>query len=141
MNLDFRNTADVKKAQVYLDKLISDQSKVILTKISKKRTNSQNRYVHALFTIFGGAFGYSSDEAKVIVKRDLKYTYESQGEIFLMQTRSMDTKELTIFIDKFRNYSAANGCYLPTPEEFSENYVEMMKQVEAIESQQNRYSY
>ena len=141
MNLDFRNSADVKKAQVYLDKLISDQSKAELIKINKKRSNSQNRYVHALFTIFGGAFGFNPDEAKTIVKRDLKYTYVNQGEIFLMQTRSMDTKELTEFIDKFRNYSAHNGCYLPTPEAFSENYVEMMNQVEAIEKQQARYGY
>ena len=141
MNLDFTNPADQKKAQVYLDKLITDQSKAELIKINKKRTSSQNRYLHALFTLFGGAFGYSSDEAKVVVKRVLGYTYEHQGEIFLVQTRSMDTKELTIFIDKFRNYSSANGFYLLSPEEFSENYVEMMKQVEAIESQQNRYSY
>ena len=141
MNLDFSNIADQKKAQVYLDKLIKDQSKAELIKVSKKRTSSQNRYVHALFTIFGGAFGFSSDEAKIIVKRDLGYTYVNQGETFLMQTRSMDTVKLTIFIDKFRNYSSANGCYLPTPEEFSENYVVMMQQIEAIESQQNRYSY
>ena len=141
MNLDFTNEADVKKAQVYLDKLITDQSKAEIIKINKKRTNSQNRYVHALFTIFGGAFGYNPDEAKTIVKRDLKYTYEKQGEVFLVQTRSMDTKELTDFIEKFRNYSAHNGCYLPTPEEFSENYIELMRQVETIESQQIRHSY
>lgn len=141
MILNLSNSTDVNKAQVYLDKLISDQSKAEIIKIHKKRTNSQNRYVHALFTIFGGSFGYSSDEAKTLVKRELGYTYQNQGEWFLKQTRLMDTKELTEFIDKFRNYSAENGCYLPTPEEFSENYVEMIKQVEAIESQQKRYSY
>ncbi len=141
MNLDFRKTADIKKAQVYLDKLITDQSGAILTKINKKRTSSQNRYLHALFTLFGGEWGWTTNEAKTVVKRALGYIYEYQGETFLMQTRFMDTKELTIFIDRFRNYSSANGFYLPSSTEFQENFTDIMNEVERAEIMEKRYGY
>ena len=141
MILDLSIQTDVNKAQVYLDKLVSDQSGIELKKIHKLRTNKQNRYVHALFTLFGGEFGYNPDEAKVVVKRRLGYVYDKNGEEFLVKTSAMDTKELTTFIDRFRNFSSSEGCYLPSADEMNENYIEIMKQVEYIEATQKRYSY
>jgi hypothetical protein len=133
--------ADRKRAGAYLSKLTDDGSVIELKKIAKKRSLSQNSYVHALFSLFGGHFGYNIEESKQVVKQRLGYTYIKDGVEFLSQTSKMNTKEKTVFIEKFRNLSSHEGCYLPTPEEFSDNYVEMMKQVESIESQMNRYSY
>jgi len=141
MILDLNNQVDKAKADTYFAKLTEKGAKIELKEIHKRRTLSQNSYLHKLFTLFGGNFGWSLEEAKQIVKRKLGYTYECNGHTFLSQTGRMDTKDLTIFIDRFRNWSSSEGFYLPSPEEFSENYVEMMKQVEAIESQMNRYSY
>ncbi len=141
MHLDFRNITDQKKAQVYLDKLITDQSNAELTKINKKRTNNQNRYLHAILTLYAGEWGWTTDEAKTYVKRTLGYKYEKNGEWFLCHTSDMDTKNLSIFIDRFRNLSASQGFYVPTSTEFQENYTELMNQISIIESMQNKYDY
>jgi mitochondrial fission protein ELM1 len=139
--LDLNIPFDRNKAEVYFQKLLDGNAKIEIKRIAKRRTLSQNNYVHKLFTLYGGEFGWSTEEAKAVIKRELGYVYEKDGQKFLMHTSDMNTKELTEFIDRFRNLSAHQGCYLPTPDEFSENYVEMMKQVEAIESQQKRYTY
>ena len=133
MILDLSIKADCNKAQVYLDKLMVDKSPVELKKIHKRRTNKQNRYVHALFAIFGGEFGWCIEEVKIVVKRHLGYTYVKNGQTFLERTSEMDTKQLTKFIDEFRTFSAHQGCYLPSADEFDTNYIEIMKQVSYYE--------
>lgn len=132
---------DRNRAGVYFGRLLTDEADIELKRIARKRTVKQNRYLHALFTLFGGEFGYSTDEAKVIVKRELGYTYRKQGTVFLRHTSDMDSKEMSEFIDRFRNFSAAKGCYLPSAEEFNDNYVEIMRQIEYIEAAQKKYSY
>jgi hypothetical protein len=73
------------------------------------------------------------DEAKIVVKRQLGYVYEKNGTTFLKHTSEMDTKELTGFIDRFRNWSAHNGHYLPSADEFDKHYAEIMREVEYAE--------
>ena len=139
MLYDFSIESDCRNAITYMGKLIDSEAKAELVKISSKRTSSQNRYVHALFYLFGVHFGYTTDEAKVVVKRALGYIYKKGGHWFLEHTSEMDTKELSEFTDKFRNYSAHEGFYLPSPEEFQENYVKMMSEVRYVESQMTKY--
>jgi hypothetical protein len=139
--LDLSISDDRQRGETYFAKLVSDGSQIELKKIHKARTNQQNRYLHALFAFFGGHFGYSTDETKVIIKRALGCLYVKNGQMFLEHTSEMDTKKLTEFIDRFRNYSADQGCYLPTALEFDENYVKMMQRVAEIESLQAKYSY
>ena len=134
MILDLSIEADKKKAEVYFAKLIKDGSPIELTKIHQNRTNKQNRYLHALFAIFGNTFGYDIEESKILIKRQLGYTYQKNGKAFLKRTSEMDTKELTEFIDKFRMFSSVNGCYLPSADEFDVNYIEIMKQVKYAET-------
>ncbi len=140
MILDLSIGHDQQKALTYLKKLIQQGSIIELKKILK-RTGKQNRYVHALFALFGGEFGYSTEEAKIIAKRRLGYVYEKNGEKFLMHTSNMTTKELSEFIEQFRNFSSAQGLYLPSADEFNQNYAEIMKMVEYIEATQKKYSY
>ena len=141
MNLDFRKTADQNKARVYLDKLITDQSSAELTKINKRRTSSQNRYVHALFQLWGNHFGYTLDESKAVSKMALGYTYEKDGHTFLSKTSEMDTRQLSEFVSKYRNWSASEGCWLPSADEFQENYITYMKEIERAEIIEKRYGY
>jgi len=114
--------------------------KIELKKIPKRRTLTQNAYLHVLFSLWGNEYGYSVEEAKIVVKRALKYTYERNGTTFLMHTSEMDTKELSEFVDKFRNWSALNGCYLPTANEIGENYSDYAFEIERAEVIQKRYS-
>ena len=133
MLLDLSLQSDCLRAETYMAKLVKDQSAIELKKIHKRRTNSQNRYLHALFALFGGEFGYTVDEAKILVKRQLGYTYVKNEHTFLEHTSEMDVKQLTEFIDRFRTFSAHQGCYLPSADEFDTNYIEIMKQVSHYE--------
>ena len=105
MILDLNNSIDLTKAKTYFAKLIESGAKIELKKIPEKRTLKQNSYLHKLFTLYGGEYGWTVDEAKVIIKRELGYTYQKDGEWFVLHTSGMDTKELTVFIDRFRNRS------------------------------------
>lgn len=140
MILDLHKEADRKRAQVYFDKLMELSSKIELKKIPQRRTLSQNAYLHVLFSLWGNEYGYSIDEAKIVVKRALKYTYRRNEETFLRHTSDMDSKELTEFIDKFRNWSALQGFYLPSADEIGENYSDYVFEIERAEIIQKRYS-
>ena len=135
---------------MYFSKLLKDGSKIELKKIAKKRTLNQNSYVHVLFQLWGNHFGYSIEEAKQVVKVELGYTYE-KGDgnvgfnpdcyVFLRKTSDMNTKELTEFIDKFRNWSASEGFYLPSSDEIGQNWEYFAKEIERAEIVEKRYSY
>lgn len=141
MILDTSIASDKHKAQIYFDKLLANMDKIELKKISPKRSLNQNSYLHALFSLFALNFGYSAEESKTLIKRELGYIYERNGHKFLSKTSEMTTKELTVFIDRMRNYSAANGCWLPSADDFNADYVGYMKEVERAESIEKRYGY
>ena len=123
------NKIERRKMFMYIRKLIKRNG--IVEVISKNvRTINQNSYVHVLFALYGIENGYTIDEAKTLVKRELKYYYEKNNQYFLVKTSTMTTKELTVFIDKFRNWSAQMGCYLPTADEHKENYVYYNNEIE-----------
>lgn len=139
MILDFNIDADRSKGLVYLKKLMDDKSAAEIKKIQKNRTSQQNRYLHALFQLFAGEFGWTLPEVKAVIKRELGYTYQKGGQWFLRHTSDMDVSELSEFIDKFRNFSARLGYYLPSSDEFGDNYIEIMKQLDYIDATQKHY--
>lgn len=124
MRYDLSKSYDRNKVQEYLDKLIKEESKVELKKIYPKRSISANKYLHVLFNLWGKEFGYTIDETKETVKSTLNYAYQKEDNrgvrrTFFSRTSDMDSKELTIFIDKFRDWSAQTcDLYLPSPEEY-----------------------
>ena len=132
MKYDLKKSYDQQKAREYLDKLIKSKSKANLTKIHPKRSTDQNSYLHVLFGLWGNNFGYTMDEAKQTVKfaLGLAYTESGNGKIKLtpavhyQKTSEMDSKELTIFIEKFRDWSAMTcDYYLPSPAEYIEEQI------------------
>ena len=134
MLLDLEKLDDVTRAGVYLEKLTRLKAKIEIRKIDKPRTINQNSYLHALFAIFGNEFGYTIDESKILIKRELGWTYKKSGQVFLKHTSDMTVDELSRFIDRFRTFSAHLGCYLPTADEFKDNHFEIMKQVRYAET-------
>lgn len=141
MLLNLKVPTDIEKAKVYFNKLLEDQAKIEIKRVNKKRTNSQNRYVHALFQFFASEFGWHLEEAKSFIKFELGYTYNKNGHIFLSRTSEMDTKQLSEFVDRFRNYSANQGLYLPTADEFNENCFDYSREIERAEMLEKRYGY
>ena len=130
-NLD--NSYQREQAISKLNLHLKDHHTIEITRKLKKRTQSQNRYIHVLFGLWGCEFGYTLKEAKRVVKEELGYTYEKEGRTFEQSTAEMNTLELSQFTEKFRNWSAGDkdsdgkyeGCYLPSPEDYRNNYTEI----------------
>ncbi len=129
MKYNLKKEIDQQNARTYLDKLIETESKCELKKMHPRRSIPQNSFLHKLITIWGNEFGYFVNEAKDEIKRELGYTYKKEvvspvtglvvAREFFKETSKMDSKELSIFIEKFRDWSSATcGLYLPSVNEY-----------------------
>ena len=127
MKLDLSNPIEVERANKRLEWLIEKQKMINLTEVRKKRSDSQNGYFHLLIGWFALEYGETKEYVKQIMfKRDvnpelfrMKYHNQKQGteRVAWRSTADLDTKEMTIAIEKFRDYSAKEaGIYLPDPE-------------------------
>lgn len=123
MIFDLRH--DQEQFKEYAEKLISEEALVELTK-KDKRTNQQNRYLHLILGWFALATGYSVEEVKLdIFKRQcntdlfMKKVTGRNGlsRIQMKSTRDLSSADLTTAIERFRNYSAKQGIYIPSPYE------------------------
>jgi len=95
-----------------------------------KRSISQNSYVHVLFTLYGIEFGLTIKEAKTLVKRSCEFMkYTKDGNTYLKSTASLSVDEMVEFVDWFRNWSAKEGCYLPSSEEYIEEQTYFQQQI------------
>ena len=135
MKFDLANTFEAAKCEVYFDKLKKIEAKIELKKIAKKRSISQNSYFHVVVSIYAINLGYTLDEAKMLLKRMYAKVckaliYEKKGNKFYLSTSSMNSKELTEFIDWIRTHSAKDcGVYIPTSEEYLINCYAIDKEI------------
>ena len=131
MRYDSKKNNERQQAIEYFKKLLDGKKRFELKAIHPKRSLSQNSYLHVLFSIYGLEVGTTIDETKDDIKRELKYTYIKNDKEYLKKTSNMDSKELTIFIDKFRRFAANDGINLPDPNGITDqllNYIEQNKQ-------------
>lgn len=96
---------------------------------NNKRTDPQNRYLHALFTIFTKALNdlgnnFKMDEVKELVKCKFLTTEvvnESTGEVIgkrIKGTHELSKQEMVDFIDRFIEWAASDfGIVLPLANE------------------------
>lgn len=118
---------DKKKAEERFKWLIEKEKRFEMTVKHPKRSISQNSYLHLLFSAFGLEFGYHPDEVKQeIFKKEVNHDVfyiEQVGTIVQIarwrSTADLDTKEMTLCIDRFRNFSSQHGCYLPEPSDLA----------------------
>ncbi len=103
--------------------LVSKGKKIELKVKNPKRSINQNSYLHLLLNAFGVEFGYSLQEVKQYIFKELVnpeiFNNGDKGDLVIIQewrsTADLDSKELTIAIERFLNYSAQNGYRLPEP--------------------------
>lgn len=112
-----------------------------------KRSISQNSYLHLILTFFGLETGYTMEEVKQeIFKKHVNSSlfYEGQKEKIhgiitehWRSTASLDTAEMTLAIDRFRNFSAIElGIYLPEPTDLG-----LLQELENEISKHNNQEY
>lgn len=117
---------DVKKATDRLNWLITNKKVFELKEKRKKRSISQNSYLHLVLSWFGLETGYTLEEVKQqifkkLVNSDLFYEGEHGESIKVQRWRSsadLNTKEMTLAIDRFRDFSSKEmGIYIPEPKD------------------------
>jgi hypothetical protein len=99
---------------------------VELTEKKARRTNKQNAYLHTILAYFGCEVGETMDYVKLnyfklYCNKDLfvrEVEDERIGKTRIIRSSSdLDTGEMTTAIDRFRNWAAGEGVYLPSSEE------------------------
>ena len=119
--LDLSNSLDVSRAHAYLARLVEKGSRCELRKIKEQRTVRQNAYLHVCLAMFCADTGYTIDEAKELFSLQLPdmMRYQKNGVSFRKSTSELDTKEMTILIDKIREMALDElELYIPTSEEY-----------------------
>lgn len=115
---------DVSRAIERLKFFIENKRVFELTEKRKKRTISQNAYLHLLFGWFALETGYTTEEVKQEIFKKIvnpNTFYEGEfGNIITIErwrsTANLNTQEMTLCIDRFRDYSSKEaGIYLPQP--------------------------
>jgi hypothetical protein len=116
---------DKQSARTRLEWLITNHKTFEIKEVRKGRSLSQNNYLHLLLGYFGLHFGYTTEEVKnEIFKKEVNpeifYSGVKEGIIEVQSWRStaeLDTKEMTLAIERFRDFSSKHGFYLPEPKD------------------------
>nr|DAH67787.1 MAG TPA: NinB recombination protein [Caudoviricetes sp.] len=134
MLFDLKNEYQIPKFKEYVNKLFSERAVVEVKKKLPNRTLAQNSYLHLLLGYFGSEYGCSLDEAKIdfykrTCNRDLfeRKTINKKGKevTYLRSSAELTTGEMTLSIDRFRNWSATVEAYgSATVKAFENSYVE-----------------
>jgi len=100
---------------------------VIVAKLPKKRSVSQNRYYWGVvLTMLSEHTGYTKDQMHEICKMKFNLkTKALKGEIYEFggPTKELDTKEMTDYIESIREWSMeVLQCRIPQPDEIPLEY-------------------
>lgn len=119
---------DHHRAKEKINQLINDGKDFELTEKRLRRTIKQNRYLHLLIAYFGLETGYTLEEVKQEIFKKIvnpQTFYDGEfGTIAKVErwrsTSDLNTDELSLCIDRFRDYSAKEaGLYLPEPKDLN----------------------
>lgn len=122
------NDFDYKRLLARLESAHNKGEIVEFRKPSPKRTISQNKYLHLLLGWFAVETGYSAEYVKQRIFKQLCNSHIFEYEVVnaftseptkeLRSTSDLTTSEMSIAIDRFRNWSASEGgIYLPEANE------------------------
>jgi len=131
MIYDLSNNEDRNKAAYKFHKLAEDEKVIELTEKRKKRSVSQNSYLHVCITLFAIEVGYTIEESKTVLKRECSFMrYKKDGNVFLKRTRDLDTKQLTDFIEFILDFAGSQGISIPSSEEYILNQIQIHQEIQ-----------
>lgn len=127
MIYDLNNEFDQQRFKSRCNALYKRGGMVELTEKKMRRTTPQNAYLHLILGWFAMETGNSLDFVKrEYFKKHINseiFTIEKDDEFLgkvqvLRSSRDLDTAEMTVAINRFRDWSSSEaGIYLPSPEE------------------------
>ncbi len=122
------NKADVQKAIDKIKYLVMHNKVFEIKEKRKRRSISQNSYLHLILGWFAVQTGYTAEEVKQEIFKKIvnpNTFYEGEFGKFVKierwrSTASLDTAELSLCIERFRDYSSKEaGIYLPEPNDLT----------------------
>jgi hypothetical protein len=126
MMYDLNNPLHCESFKVRANALVKKGCIVELTEKKPQRTSKQNRYLHSILAYFGLEVGETAEYVKenyfkLLCNKDIfvrevddKYC----GKIRILRSSSeLDTMEMTTAIERYRNWCASEGVYIPSAEE------------------------
>jgi hypothetical protein len=121
MLYDLRNPYDVEKARTRLNAIYARGGVVDITEKKPARSLRQNSYLHLIIAYFATWYGCSPDEAKVdfFKRRCNRELFEREvtsrrGRVTVLRSSAnLTVEEMTLAIDRFKNWAASVGCLLP----------------------------
>lgn len=142
MILDLSKDFDKEKFRTYSEHLLKKACPIELKEIKKQRSLAQNRYLHLLLGYFASEFGYDLESVKydifkIMLNKDIflreRTNKYGKNVKYVRSTTTLDTGELSLAIDRFRNWSASEaGFYLPEANEYDALF-EAEKQIKLFE--------
>ena len=130
MLLDLSNPFEVNKLRTQLEYLISKKAKIDITEKKPRRSSRQNAYLHAIFTVFAMELGEHPEYVKQYIFKQLvnteifksDFVNKKTGEVRTMwlTTSKLDSAQMTLAIERFRNFASSHGCYIMSSEEYIE---------------------
>ena len=141
MIYDLNDPHDIERFSSRANRLI-DKNKTVELKEITARSLKQNNYLHLILTAFAIETGYSVECVKQnffkMKCNESIFVTSSSGslgtEYTLRSTADLTKEEMTSSIDRFRNWSASEGYYLPAPNEH-----ETLKKIAVEQSKIKQY--
>ena len=134
---------DAQRAIEKIKHFIKNKKVFELKEKRKRRSINQNSYLHLILSGFALETGYTTEEVKQDIFKKIVNPvmfYEGEfGELVKIErwrsTASLNTQEMTLCIDRFRDYAAKEaGVYLPEPKDLS-----MLEDLEIQVNNQKQY--
>ena len=130
MLLDTSKPFEAKKALTRMKFLIDKGAKIELLEKKPRRSLRQNNFLHAIFTVFAIELGEHPEYVKQYIFKQVvnpetfkkDFVNKKTGEIreMWLSTSELKSDELSLAIERFRNFASTHGCYIMSSEEFIE---------------------
>ena len=126
MMYDLNNPLQCENFKAKAEYLAKKGVIVELTEKKQQRSSNQNRYLHSILAYFGLEIGETMEYVKrhyfkVLCNKDLfirEVDDKFLGKIKVLRSSAdLDTGEMTTAIERFRNFAAGEGVYIPSPDE------------------------
>lgn len=126
MLYDLSNPLQNESFKVKAEALSKKGCIVELTEKKQRRTNLQNAYLHTALSYFACEMGETMDYVKrhyfkILCNKDIfirEVEDKFLGKIKVLRSSAdLDTGEMTTAIERWRNWAAGEGIYIPSPEE------------------------
>jgi hypothetical protein len=142
MIYDLSNEYDLPRFAERVKRLAERKAAVELRELRPRRSLAQNNYLHVILSYFASQYGCSADYAKSEVYKKtcnpelyVVRKTNKRGEEFedVRSSADLTTEEMTLSIERFRNWAAVGGIYIASPDDhrgllFMEKEIERNKE-------------